>query len=363
MPLDITEGITLHISINSFSTNAVRTETVDSREYTVLKAMFMKGNSVMNGIFYPLEEVESSFHQLENLPVPLGHPMLNGTHVSAQNAFTKGKHDIGAFVKNVAMQGDEVWGEIWIDNEFASRSDGGKSLLAKIAEKAQIGVSTGLKIAQKIQQQGQDALGNAYNMIGRMFNFDHLAVLLDQRAAGADYGTEIVYNSDTGESLFVVNHGGQPSQHEENSMKHEFDIADLSKAERVQFQALTVNEIMEAVNRKPEAVTLDTAKDVVTNAGLLVNSKDEGEFISKEDAKILANAKKAEAERIDEMQDFIVTNSEMTKDMIANMDESALLGLYKTIEKSVEPDYSMNNTVITNAKGGADAGEFNAIDY
>lgn len=367
MPLVGVEPFALEIrqQMNKISCNILcnksRYETVNGRDFLVLEAMAVKGDTAMNRKFYPFAVVAKKSSQLEGKPAPLSHPKFGSEHVTADNFFTKGAHDIGAQVMHSSMSGMNNIAEIWVDVEVAGRTDRGKRLLDRAEKKQPIGVSTGLIPTTVSEVKGIDSLGHEYDEVVEDFEYDHLALLLDEQAAGAAAGTEVIYNSE--QKALVVNHGGQPSQHEENSMKHEFDIADLSKAERVQFQALTVNEIMEAVNRKPEAVTLDTAKDVVTNAGLLVNSKDEGEFISKEDAKILANAKKAEAERIEEMQDFIVTNSEMTKDMIANMDESALLGLYNTIEKSSKPDYSMNKTVITNAKDGADAGEFNAIDY
>lgn len=362
MPLDNTEGITLQISINSFSTNSVRTERVDGRTYTVINAMLIKANSVMNGIFYPADEVKSSYKQLEDLPAPLGHPKLMGQHVSARNNFAKGRHDIGAFIKNVKMTGDEVWGEVWVDNETASSTGHGASLMSKIAEKARIGVSTGLTIANMAIKSGVDSIGNAYNKVGHMFSFDHVAVLTDEQAAGADYGTEFVYNSETGDSLFVINHkDGQPSQTEENSMKVEFDISDLSKAERVQFGALTVNEIMAAVNAEFEPVSLDDAKEVVINAGLTVNSKEDGVFISNEDNELLVNFKQSEEARVEEIRDHIVTNSKIEAELLKDLSEKQLMGIYNSITPRSN-DFSIKGTIATNAQDAGDEGGFQLIE-
>lgn len=343
--------------------NKSRYEKVNGRDFLVLEAMAVKGDTAMNRKLYPLSVVSQMAPDLKGKPAPLSHPKLGAELTTADNFFTKGAHDIGAQVMESTMVGSENMAEVWVDKEVAMRTGRGRRLIERAEKKLPIGVSTGLIPEIVVQRQGIDSLGNEYDEIVEKFKYDHLALLLDETAAGAAAGTEVIYNSE--QRALVVNHGGQPSQtNEDNSMKVEFDISDLSKAERVQFGALTVNEIMQAVNREPESVTLDIATEVVTNAGLLVNSKDEGEFITKEDAVILANAKKAEQERIDEMKTHIVANSEMTEEMISGMNEATLLGLYNTIEKSAKPDYSMNGTVVTNAQNKqGDEQEFNAIDY
>lgn len=134
-------------------------------------------------------------------------------------------------------------------------------------------------------------------------------------------------------------------------MKVEFDISDLSKAERVQFGALTVNEIMEAVNREFEPVSLDDAKEVVTNAGLVVNSKEDGVFISNEDNEFLTNAKKLEVERVNEIREHIVANSKMTEDMLTNMSESQLMGIYNSLTPA--NNYEIQDTIVTNGDSKA----------
>lgn len=335
--------------------NKSRYERAHGRDFLVLEAMAVKGDTAMNGILYPMSVVSAKAAELKNKPAPLSHPKKAGMHTSASDFFVKGAFDIGAQVIDSKMKGDENIAEIWIDKEVAERTDRGKDLLNRAENKMPIGVSTGL-IPRKVRNEsGTDKLGQKYNKVVEAFEYDHLALLLDEQAAGAAAGTQIIYNES--QEALIVNHddGGQPEslQQEENSMIVEFDISDLSKAERVQFGALTVNEIMEAVNREFEPVSLDDAKEVVTNAGLLVNSKEDGQFISNEDAEILANAKKFEVERVNEIRDHIVANSEMTNELIKDMTEEQLMGIYNSLDVR-KKNYSMKDTVVTNSQSSSD---------
>lgn len=326
------------------------------RGFVVLDAVACVGDTAMNGILYPASVVANNSQDLVNKPAPLGHPMIDGQAVNASNFFIKGAYDIGAAVLNSTMSGDKNLAEIWIDKEVAERSDKGKKLLDMIANREPIGVSTGLKPVSMSKKKGVDKNGNEYSQVINSFEYDHLAILIDELPAGHSAGTYIIYNAETGE---VENQGSQSAiTNEENQMKHEFDLTDLSKGQRVQFQSLTVNEILEAVNAKKPQVTLEEAKQVVANSGLMINSADEGEFISKEDAQLLANVKAETAERIQEMTDYIVANSDYTAEMLANKDEAELLVINKLLD--VKQDYSAQSTVVTN---GANASTFKAIEY
>ena len=344
----------MRVSVNTLSTNAVRTENVDGRTFTVLNAMMIRADTSMNGILYPLEELKSTFKQMEDVPAPMGHPKLMNQHVSATNNFTKGKHDIGAFIKNVKMVGKEVFGEIWIDNEFAERSDKGRSLLQRIANKTKIGVSTGLTIANIVAKKGVDELGKAFNSVGRSFSFDHVAILEEsEEAAGSHASTEIVYNSDTGESLFVINHddGGQPeSKPKVNVMKHEIDLTDLSKADRTKVMACNASDILAALTAEKPTVTVDEAQTLLESKGMKVNAADSVVLTAAEHKALKTNADlyaNAEKERVDEIKESIKTNSKMTDEDLAGMEEMALTRLANSLTPS--NDFSVQDGVITNA--------------
>ncbi len=341
----------MKVSINSIIVNQTRTEKINGREFVVLSAMLIRGDTAMNGIFYSNDEVKASFKQLEDLPAPLGHPVIDGEHVSASNNFAKGEFDIGAFVRNVRMEGKEVHGEIFIDKEVAERTEQGKSLLKKIADKVKLGVSTGLNIAQTIVKNGVDELGKAFDRIGKGFSFDHLAILDGETAAGEHAGTEIIFNNE--QSLFVINHeeGGQPdSKITGNPMEIKIDAGDLAKADRVKLQSMTAHELMTAVNAEQPEPTLEQATALIKAKGMTVNKADSVVMTKTDYEKLTANAQKytdAETKRIDEIKEKIIGNSKMTTEDLANFSEEALINLAGSLVP--ENDFSVQGGVTTNA--------------
>lgn len=355
--------IKLLITINTLATNAVREETYAGRVYVVINAMLLRADSAMNGILYGLDEVKASFNQLNDLPAPLGHPTIAGEHVSASNNFAKGDFDIGAFVRNVHMKDKEVHGDIFIDKEVASRTERGKKLLANIANKVKIGVSTGLNIARLIARNGEDELGQKFESVGKGFSFDHLALLDDEPAAGVLSGTEFIYNSEQGKtSLFVVNHSGGQSgiTKKENSMDNiEIDAAGLSKKDKAQLSGLTANELLEFVNAKAPAVTLEAAKTVVVAEGLTVNAADSVVMTKDDFAKLTTNAEKfttAETKRLEMIRKGIIANSKFDEDGLKNMDEAQLVMLANSLVP--DNDFSAQGAITTNSNS-----DDVAVDY
>lgn len=338
----------MQISINSLTANAVREESYNGRPFVVLNAMLIRGDTSMNGIFYPLDEVKKSFNQLEDIDAPLGHPKVQDQFVSAKNNFVKGAHNVGAFVKNVHMKDKEVHGEIYIDKEVANQSEKGRTLLERIANKAKLGVSTGLLIAKTIAQNGVDDLGKAFNRIGQGFSFDHLAILNGETAAGEHAGTEIIFNSE--QSLFVINHddGGQPESNQRgNSMKIEIDVSDLAKADRVKLESLTANELLQAVTAEKPQVTVNEAQELLESKGLQVNSAEAVVMTKDDHAELKANADKfveAETARLDEIRESITANSKMTAEDLAGMTETALTKLADSLVPA-------NNFEVNGAQG------------
>ena len=352
------------ITINTMAANAVREETLNSRVFIVLNAMLLRADTAMNGIFYGLDEVKASFNQLNELPAPLGHPKIAGEHVSASNNFAKGDFDVGAFVRNVHMKEKEVHGEIWIDKEVAGRTERGKKLLSNIANKVMLGVSTGLNIARLIARKGIDELGQAFNNVGKGFSFDHLAILDGEPAAGALAGTEILFNSEQGNSsLFVVNHdeGGQPdSKREENSMEIKIDASELSKPDRDKLQLMTANQLLLAVNAETPAVTLEEAKKVVVAEGLTVNAADSVVLTKDAHTELTANAEKfttAETARVEKIKEGIIANSKMTGPDLEGMNEKTLTSIADSLVP--DNDFSVQDGVTTNSNTGGDV----AVDY
>ena len=336
-------------------TNTSREAVRAGRGFVVLEAVACVGDTAMNGILYPLSVVNSHHAQLENKPAPLGHPSVDGVAVNADNFFIKGSFDIGAAVLQNTMRNGEHIAEIWIDKEVAGRTTQGARLLDMIANKESIGVSTGLKPVKIRNEKGVDKNGQTYTQVLESFEYDHLAILINETPAGHSAGTYIIYNAETG----TVENGDQSSlkQNEVFSMKHEFDIADLSKADRVKFQSLTVNEIMAASTAAPVAPTLEEATAIVVNSGLIVNEKDGGVFVSKEDAELIKKAKAAAKAKAEEMKTNIIANSKWTAELLADKSEIELELLCNMIEP--EKDFSLNAGLTTNAASAT----FKAVEY
>lgn len=179
------------ITVNSKTAGKYRREMLNNREHIVTEMVSIVGDSVMNKGLYPLEEVEASYSQINNLPAPNGHPIVNGEKVSAFHPLAMNAYNIGGFVRNPRMDGKAVVNEFWLDTEIADKSDDGKELVRRIEEGEEVGVSTGLTIDQEVSNEKGE-----YDWIARNLRFDHVAILLNEKAAGAHVGTKLQTNSE-----------------------------------------------------------------------------------------------------------------------------------------------------------------------
>lgn len=182
------------VIINSKTSGKFKREVIDGRSHIVTTMMPIRGDITMNDIFYPDEEVESSFMQLNMLPAPNGHPKVNGVNVPAFHPVANNKHNIGGFLRNPRKKGKRVFVDFLLDEEVANRSEEGKETIRRIENNERIGVSTGLGITQVINKTGSDDFGKKYTKSGSGFVFDHVATLLNEEAAGKHAGTELVLN-------------------------------------------------------------------------------------------------------------------------------------------------------------------------
>jgi len=194
----------IRVTVNSSTSGKFREEMINNRQHLVTEMMPIRADSTMNGILYPDAQVRASFMQLNNLPAPMSHPKVNGVHVSAFHPLAINAHNVGAFVRKPRMKGKEVFNELVIDLEVAAQTEDGQELVRRINEGEAIGVSTGLTIDKLTAANGRDDFGVSYNKIGEGFNFDHVALLLNETAAGAHAGTAVV-NDDEGGEIIVCN--------------------------------------------------------------------------------------------------------------------------------------------------------------
>lgn len=190
------------ILINTRTSGKFKREQIDGRPHLVTTMMPIRGDITMNKKFFSDEEVGKSFMQLNMLPAPNGHPTVNGIAVSAFHPVANNKHNIGGFLRNPRKKGKRVFVDFMLDEEIANNSDEGKEVIRRIEAGEKIGVSTGLTIRQITNKQGEDDFGKAFNQEVFGFNFDHVAILLNEAAAGEHAGTELVLN-EAGEDILV----------------------------------------------------------------------------------------------------------------------------------------------------------------
>lgn len=170
------------IAINSNTNGNIRFEKLNGRNHLVTEMRPIIGDSIMNGGLYPDAEVTATFNQLNLLPAPNRHPKVNGQNVSAFHPLATNSHNVGAFIRNPRKEGKEVYNELWVDVDIANQTDDGQEIIDKLESGDPIGVSTGLNL--KKTAVNDDSLG--YDWVGSEFQFDHVALLLNEKPAGGD---------------------------------------------------------------------------------------------------------------------------------------------------------------------------------
>lgn len=194
----------LKVLVNTRTSGKFKREQIDGRPHLVTTMMPIRGDITMNKKFYPDDQVTNSFMQLNMLPAPHGHPTVNGVSVPAFHPVANNKHNIGGFLRNPRKKGKRVFVDFMLDEEIANNSEEGKETIRRIEAGEKIGVSTGLTISMVINKQGKDDFGKEFNQEVSGYNFDHVAILLNEAAAGEHAGTELVLNEE-GEQILVSN--------------------------------------------------------------------------------------------------------------------------------------------------------------
>lgn len=136
-------------------------------------------NIVMNGRLYRSDDINRSYHTLNNKPAPYDHPKVNGVYVSATNPVGMNAHHIGAWCENARKVGSKVEVDLMINVDFAKKTAGGVEVLERIEKLNEGGepiqVSTGL-FCQEIEASGVSR-NKKYKSIANNLHFDHLAIL------------------------------------------------------------------------------------------------------------------------------------------------------------------------------------------
>ncbi|MDM4193536.1 DUF2213 domain-containing protein, partial [Klebsiella oxytoca] len=164
---------------------------------------------VMNRKLYPAAEIEKAYNTLERNPMPLGHPKVDGKHVSARDVRAVNEYHVGAWLQNVSHKDGKVTGDMYVNRQYAESSEKGKRLINRLDEmiagtnSEPIHISTGLLYCG-IAANGESK-GKKYNEIATNMMFDHVAVLLDEPGAGTpEEGVGIFVNSEGHEQQIEV---------------------------------------------------------------------------------------------------------------------------------------------------------------
>ena len=171
------------------SASNITTETIDGKPHIVVRGITpVVDDIVMNRKLYPAAEIEKAYNTLERNPMPLGHPKVDGKHVSARDVRAVNNYHVGAWLQNVNHKDGKVTGDMYVDRQYAESRDKGKRLVNRLDEMSAgtnsepIHISTGL-LYSGIAANGESK-GKKYDEIATNMNFDHVAVLLNEPGAG-----------------------------------------------------------------------------------------------------------------------------------------------------------------------------------
>ncbi|QLP41516.1 DUF2213 domain-containing protein [Klebsiella grimontii] len=192
------------------SASNITTETIDGKPHIVVRGITpVVDDIVMNRKLYPAAEIEKAYNTLERNPMPLGHPKVDGKHVSARDVRAVNNYHVGAWLQNVSHKEGKVSGDMYVDRQYAESSEKGRRLVNRLDEMAAgtntdpVHISTGL-LYSGIAANGESK-GKKYNEIVTNMVFDHTAVLLDEPGAGTPgEGVGIFVNSEGEEQQIEV---------------------------------------------------------------------------------------------------------------------------------------------------------------
>ncbi len=365
------------------SASNITTETIDGKPHIVVRGITpVVDDIVMNRKLYPAAEIGKAYNTLERNPMPLGHPKVDGKHVSARDVRAVNNYHVGAWLQNVSHTDGRVTGDMYVDRRYAESSEKGKRLINRLDEMAAgtnsepIHISTGL-LYSGIAANGESK-GKKYNEIATNMMFDHVAVLLDEPGAGTpDEGVGIFVNAEGEEQeLEIVNLADGTTPDDEspqdpalksffsqlkaffsansNSVKEEANpmkelITNALKAKGIDVEGKSDAELMDAYNQ----MAADEAKAKADADEKARKEKEEAEKKAKDTATNSEEAPawfKPFAEKLNTIESGMAVNADKEKvekraavkakfqldDLAVNaLDGAALDGLYAQCQSSV----------------------------
>ncbi|MEQ9830560.1 hypothetical protein [Pectobacterium versatile] len=192
------DQVNLTVRVNSAS---IRRETYNGREHIVIPSYTLPANVIMNKEYYPESEIDAHYRGLEGTLAPLGHPAVNGHHVSAFSPEGINIGHIGAFNRNVKKSGNRVFVEKWVDIDVANRTDGGRELLERVSQIERGDdvppIHTSVAVFRERSEAPDDLKAQGADWVVKIHAMDHDAILLHEvGAATPEQGVGMMVNAD-----------------------------------------------------------------------------------------------------------------------------------------------------------------------
>lgn len=200
----------IHVKSLAINASNISTTTINGQEHYVIRgAVPIVDDIVMNGGLYPAEEINNSYQTMERKLMPIGHPMVNGKYVSANDPQAVNDYYAGAWAQNVSKANDKVVMDVYVNKAVADTKPDGKRLIQRLDDMISgnnadpIHVSTGLLLNK--EQKAGESKQKKYSWVAHNMQFDHIAILLDEPGAGTpEEGVGIFVNSEGDEQQIEV---------------------------------------------------------------------------------------------------------------------------------------------------------------
>lgn len=192
----------IHVKSLAINASNISTTTINGQEHYVIRgAVPIVDDIVMNGGLYPAEEINNSYQTMERKLMPIGHPMVNGKYVSANDPQAVNDYYAGAWAQNVSKANDKVVMDVYVNKAVADTKPDGKRLIQRLDDMISgnnadpIHVSTGLLLNK--EQKAGESKQKKYSWVAHNMQFDHIAILLDEPGAGTpEEGVGMFVNAD-----------------------------------------------------------------------------------------------------------------------------------------------------------------------
>ncbi len=169
--------------------------------YTIKDVCGAVDGIVMNAMLYPGDQLAAGVASLEGKPAPAGHPKnAAGQHISALNGEALASAWCGAYARNARHEAGRTLVDVVVNEAQAKAHPDGIKLVERLdaalngSNVDPIHVSTGLFV-EAITANGESG-GKAYTRIATNLQYDHLALLLNERGAGTpDDGVGMFLNA------------------------------------------------------------------------------------------------------------------------------------------------------------------------